>query len=292
MKVQTPVRAEEIRQAARHVLFVEGSKDDAFDPTVISGLLPMIPVRALGPSTNIRAAAQAMHAQHPDYYFLVDRDFHDDGTVERTWLRFPDPAHSNILIWRRRELENYFVAPEYLIKSQYVTCDLDLLRDGIRHCCQRRLYLEAANAVLIEIRETAKQRWIEVFSNPDELPTREEGLRQLRSRPELEAWTRRTAGLVDAQALSQAYAQALETLSGGNEELEFGRGLWLERMSGKKILATVVSSCCRVSSLQGEIMQGRDAAKIVAKDLLRLPSNEQPEDFRLLRGMVETIVKG
>lgn len=114
MRVEDSVRPEQVRQSARHTLFVEGARDDAFDPTVLKRLFGMITVKALGPSHHIRAAAEAMYAHHPEHYFIIDRDFHDDTDVERTWSRFPDPEFSNLLMWRRRELENYFIEPAYL----------------------------------------------------------------------------------------------------------------------------------------------------------------------------------
>lgn len=176
MRVQTGPRPEEIRQSARHVLFVEGASDTAFDPVILRRLVPFVDARPMGPSSNIRAAADAMHRHHPDYYFLIDRDHHGDETVEKSWERFPDPEYSNILIWRKRELENYFLDAQYLAKSQFVVSTIDEIEAVVLKLCQARLYLEAANRVVIALREEAKKKWIEVFPYSDEFLSKDGAL--------------------------------------------------------------------------------------------------------------------
>lgn len=108
VEIRRGVDAEEVRQAARHTLFVEGSSDEAIDPQVLDKLLGdvTIQIKTLGPSSHIRSVAEALHKHHPYYYFLIDRDHHNDIEVERCWERFPDISTCNLLIWRRRELEN------------------------------------------------------------------------------------------------------------------------------------------------------------------------------------------
>src|SRR5438067_10221257 len=104
VRIRSAPRAEAVRQGASHTIFVEGSRPETIDPTVIELLLigTGIRVRPLGPSTNIRAAAQALHPHHPDYYFLIDRDHYSHEAVELSWRKFPDPTTDNLLIWRRR----------------------------------------------------------------------------------------------------------------------------------------------------------------------------------------------
>ncbi len=289
MRVQTSVRADAVRQTARHTLFVEGANDDAFDPTVLERLLPMIRVRPLGPSMHIRAAAEAMHAHHPDYYFIVDRDFHDDAIVDRSWQRFPDPVFSNILIWRRRELENYFIDPDYLQKSEFLACSRDELREYIRTCCKERLYLEVANAVLITIRESAKRKWIDVFTTPADFLDRDAALRLLKTRPELSAWCERMNRCMQAPAIEAAFDSALRDFTAGDESLQFGRGSWLHRVGGKKVFANVVNRYCRVRSLGGEEIRGPEANKAVAKGLLSMALTDQPDDFQQVHAFISAI---
>ena len=55
-----------------------------------------------------------MYPHHPTYYFLIDRDHHDIDFINRSWYNFPDPNTHNLLIWRKREIENYFLEPNWL----------------------------------------------------------------------------------------------------------------------------------------------------------------------------------
>jgi hypothetical protein len=68
--------------------------------------------------------AHALYQYHHDYYFLIDRDHHNDEEIEQYWEKFPDESTDNPLIWRRREIENYFLIPEYLILCSEHLCFL------------------------------------------------------------------------------------------------------------------------------------------------------------------------
>ncbi len=100
-------RPGDVRHRAGHVLFVEGSGRNALDPKVLKELRDLdIRVEPLGASFHVSSVAEALHEYHPTYYFLVDRDHHDDAFVEASWTNFPDPEKKNLLVWPRRELEN------------------------------------------------------------------------------------------------------------------------------------------------------------------------------------------
>ena len=293
MRVQTGVRPEQVRQAAQHTLFVEGQKASGFDPQILSTLLPpAVTVNPLGPSFSIKSVAEAMFPYHPTYYFLVDRDHHDDRTVERSWERFPDPDCSNILIWRRRELENYFIDPEYIGKSAYRTCGMEELCARLCAAAQRRVYLEAANAVLTTVREFAKLKWIDLFDRADDFKTRDDGIRQLIGRPAYADWANRMRGQMSEASLTEQFEATLALLTGGNERLEVGRGQWMHRMRGKKLLPTLVDACFKVTSEHGELIQGKRAIRVVVKGLLALPTDRQPADFQQLHTLISARLAG
>lgn len=124
VSIKTNIRPEEVRHKSQHVLFVEGSDIDSVDPTVLSELFNnILTVKPLGASFHIKSAAEALYTHHPTYYFLIDRDHHDEKIVDEYWSTFPDPEKCNLLIWRRREIENYFLDPEYLGRSEYCRVD-------------------------------------------------------------------------------------------------------------------------------------------------------------------------
>ena len=77
-------------------------------------------------------------------------------------------------------------------------------------------------------------------------------------------------------------------MTNGSEQLEFGKGKWLEMTQGKKVLSQVINSdCFRVVDLEGSILQGKDKINQVAKNLLRKEIAKQPDDFRQLKTLVQ-----
>jgi hypothetical protein len=133
MKIHLGGDAAGVLQSARHTVFVEGGHDGEIDPVIIGYLLkrnglPQVEVRAMGSCENVRNAAHALVRHHPSYYFVIDRDDQDNETVERSWSDFPDLETDNLLIWRKRELENYFIDPEYIEKSEFLSVSRDDLR--------------------------------------------------------------------------------------------------------------------------------------------------------------------
>ena len=120
ISVTTGIRAEEVRLQGQHVLFVEGRDGNAVDPKVLNALFSDgLRIEPLGSSFSVRSVAEALHPHHPTYYFLIDRDHYEHDFVERCWTHFPDPGTHNLLVWRRREIENYFLEPQYLVRSKY-----------------------------------------------------------------------------------------------------------------------------------------------------------------------------
>jgi hypothetical protein len=157
MKVIKDARPEEVKQSARHILFVEGSGKTPIDPIILNTLLKdSITVRPLGPSYHVKSVAEALYKEHPFYYFLIDRDHNSDTTVNKFWSNFPDPDQNNLLIWKRREIENYFLIPDYLMKSKYISVTKNQLESCLVDTCQKFIFFDIANQVITEIRETLK----------------------------------------------------------------------------------------------------------------------------------------
>lgn len=281
---------------AGHILFVEGRAEkpehEPFDRTALGVFLDdLVRVEALGPSFHLRSAAEALHPFHPTYYFLIDRDHHDDAFVAQLWARFPDPATHNLLVWPRRELENYFLDPAYLLRSEQLSVDEAALRTCIRDACQRRLYLDAANQVITECRESLKNRWITQFNKIEDCPTREAALIKLRDDPRFLAKREAFATCTTSDALTQRFLAVLEDFTGGHDPLEFGSGRWLERVRGKEVWPTVAARCFRIADARGRPLQGPRKQLELAKALLRHPLAEQPADLQQLRRLLAARVR-
>lgn len=296
MDVRIGVEAEEVRQAAKHTLFVEGDSEESIDPQVLGVLLKDNPIqiKAMGPSSHIRSAAEALHKHHPYYYFLIDRDHHEQSTVERYWEKFPHSETCNLLIWRRKELENYFLIPEYLLKSRWLKRPFrgrDRIEDFILKVSRKRIFLDAANMVIIGCREEMKKKWIEIFSDVGNFDTKEKALAQLHQRDEFIQKARDVHAQLDVDSLTQRFTTIVVELFGGQDELRFGYGSWLEMVSGKSVLRDVISHCFYVKGRNGKMLQGQDKLMAVVKNLLEQPLEEQPEDFQKLYRLITEQIK-
>lgn len=280
-----------VAHAAEHILYVEGGSDDSLDPRVLSRLFRDTPlrVRPLGAANNIKSAAEALAVHHPNYYFLIDRDHNTPEHVESFWTNFPNPDTHNLLVWRKRELENYFIDPAYIMKSKFLKpgAGEEDIKNLLLKICSKRKFLEAANLALIQIREKAKQKWIELFRGITGFESKDSALGKLKDKEtELQARRDQTCKLTDPNHLETLFHEKLETLTGGRDELEFETGAWLEMVNGKKVLNVVVDKCFDVIDASGNRYDGKKSVKLFAEELLNQPLESQPEDFRQLHGMI------
>ena len=294
--VRTPVGPDEVRFDARHVLFVEGRGDDAIDPTVLRELFGIrLRIEPLGASFSVTSVAEALHPFHPDYYFLVDRDHHSYEFVEQCWNNFPEAGKRNLLVWRRREIENYFLDPDYLERSKYLVGGARDLRESILDRAQRRLYLDAANCVIVRVREVLKQNRIQMFTDPEQFSTRDRSLQALNDAQVSELARGVVSENLSNESIERAFLDTLRTMTGETTEtsardrLQFGTGEWIEMMKGKKLLAEILSSnLFRVEDREGNIISGRQERNEITRDLLQRDESIQPLDFIELKRIINT----
>ena len=250
--------SESWRGSATHRLFVEGSKS-SIDPLVLKTLFNgqgiNIRIEPLAQSSNLRTVAKALYPYHPDYYFLIDRDHHDDEMVESCWNNFPDENTHNLLIWRRREIENYFLIPEYLACSPYCQCSLEALQQCIRETASKRVFLDIANTVILQLRAELKKDWIEPFKDTGttEFSRRDKALAMLMEKHET---AKQTCGDVLEKlreySISDHFNKAIDEFFGDDQnELEFGHGSWLKMIRGKHVLRVVIDKHFRVKDGTG-----------------------------------------
>ncbi|HUT56010.1 MAG TPA: hypothetical protein VM658_21645 [bacterium] len=277
-------RPDDIRSRARHTLFVEGIGEASLDAYTCNLILRdlKISVQPMGPAYHVKAVAQALHDNHPSYYFLIDRDHIDDAAVEKSWKEFPDPASFNLLIWRRREIENYFLDPDYLAASSYLVKSPKVLRREIASLAGKRIYLDAANLVIIRLRETLKENWIKCFDKVNGFESKAKALEKLLSAKGLADKAGKVAKDLGAESIEENFEQTVNYLLGNSLRPEYGQGKWLEMVKGKEILPTVINRCFRVKGTDGKNMQGIKAVREVARDLLSQATEFQPHDFSQL----------
>ena len=291
MEAITGARPGRIRYRAEHVLFVEGAATSRDQPVLETLLRSQIRVEPLGGSFSVRNVAEALVPVHPTYYFLIDRDHHDDDFVDFSWSNFPDPDTRNLLVWRQRELENYFLDATYLATSEYCTCDTDGLRGTILRRCNSRLYLDAANRVITSLREDFKRTWIQHFRNPEEFLDRADTLARLVSREEFSQYGQRVARGISNHEIEQRLDERLAHMTGGTYPLQFGRGAWLATIRGKKVLSQVVNACFNVTDRSGAHLDGAASVVEVMRELVAKDLEDQPADFRALKQLIDARVQ-
>ncbi len=293
MRLQRGVNATQVNQNAQHKLFVEGKDNQEIDPIIIKELLDNNDLTAVGVSTmggcdNVRSAAQALIREYPSYYFLIDRDDQDPETVERSWQRFPNRDDYNMLIWHKRELENYFIDPDYIQKSSFLKSTTDI-RKHILDECNRWIFLDAANLTLYSIsRELRKTLPISHFRNRDEFRDQNAGILKLESLS-IRMNDRKISiiNILEQDTVKQIYLNFIQELSGGIIPLQYGSGSWLERMSGKEIFRAISNQCFEVRDLEGNLVKGKEQNKIIARELVKLPLEQQPSDFQQLISLLQ-----
>ena len=294
LQVRKGVRSEEVRGDGEHVLFVEGSEDGSLDQAVLRALLRReLRIETMGPSYSVKSAAQALARHHPNYYFLVDRDHHDDQFVEDCWRNFPDPDTDNLLVWRRREIENYFLDPPFLLESAFCQSEEETLTEMLLQAAQEKLFLDVANLVISSVREEQKTTWMEHFSNPAEFATKNEALARLTSAGEFEDRRRRVSSMITKPKLRRRFAEYLEMMTGKGENLVYGKGKWIEMMKGKKVLAALINSSeFNVANADGESLTGKDKVYEVVRELAVKNVPSRPSDFLELRRLIQGRVRG
>lgn len=284
------IRPEEVRLRVEHTLYVEGSDSNSVDPKALDVLFGgKLRIRPLGAAYSIKSVAQALYQHHPNYYFLIDRDHYDDDFVESCWEGFPNPETQNLLVWRRREIENYFLDPEYLAISNFCSQPEDHLRNKILQFANQRVFLDAANHVIISIREELKNSWIEKFSDISDFSTADRALLKLKEVKEFDKHSADVCHKVSFPEIERHFIDVLREMTGGQDEITFGAGKWIHLIQGKKVLNQIIhSELFRVGKSGGGTLLGREKMNAIVKDLLQKDSANMPPDFIALKGLIES----
>lgn len=294
LQIRSGVRSEEVREGGEHVLFVEGSEDGSLDQTVLRALLRRtLRIETLGPSYSIKSAAQALARHHPRYYFLIDRDHHSDDFVDKCWQRFPDPGTGNLLVWRRREIENYFLDPSFLLESKHCIATEPELTGALVMAAQEQLFLDVANHVILSIREEQKLTWIEQFSNPVEFSSKNEAIQRLTSAKEFSDRRRAVSSMVTKRELGERFEARLEMMTGCGDQLTYGQGRWVEMIRGKKVLPQLLNlRGFEIRDAEGQEVTGKDRAYEIVRELAVKDVDNRPADIGELQRLIEDRVSG
>jgi hypothetical protein len=61
-------------------------------------------------------------------------------------------------------------------------------------------------------------------------------------------------------------------------------------MSGKQIFRVIANQCFLVPDLEGNIVTGKEQNKAIARELVKLPLQQQPVDFQQLVSLLKSKV--
>lgn len=279
-------------QGANHILYVEGN-DDSLDVAILGELLgSMILVRPLGNCHSLKSVARALFPYNKDWWFIIDRDHHDDAAVEKSWRDFPDPNQHNLLIWRRKELENYLLEPAWLTVSRYIGWGYDeaTLKRMICQAADERVWFEAANLVLRALREEVKGAPSDLLRR-GALTVDDEAHALDAMRASTMLHTLKNAAGVDLsdQALADRLSAEVHRLSGGALPLRWGVGRWRDLMPGKELIHELLPAFV-VKDTTGRRLQGPLALNVLARDLFKNHPNGAPADLLTLRATLQRIL--
>ncbi|EHQ36014.1 hypothetical protein [Methanoplanus limicola] len=275
---------------AKHILFVEGDSKNSIDPKVLRLLLGNnINVLPLGPSAHIRSAAKSLYRYHPSYYFLIDRDHFTDEEVEECWGKYPDPDRDNLLIWRLRELENYFLNPSFLGKSRFCKISEEELEEEVLKIVRKRLYMETANHVIIRIREDFKKNWIKIFTNPNDFTDRKDTVDLLTTTLHSGNYTKKVWNALSKREIESLFEYYHDKITQGSENISFDNPKWLKYVKGKKILSGIIGSPSffEVRDRAGNKIEKKAKLDFIIRDLLLDDNIVKPGDFTELKKLIE-----
>jgi hypothetical protein len=296
MKAITDVDAKAVDFHGGHILYVEGN-EESFDLEVLKALANNIWIQPLRTASSIRSAAESLFPTHPKSYFLIDRDHHiSDEQVETYWRDFPDPSTKNLLVWRRKELENYFLEPSFLIGSSFCKEDFkenngQRLQEKIISLAQEWLYFDTANYVIVSLREDFRRQWIEKFSDHLKFPDKPSALKLLTEKSEFKVFSEKVSQQTATDEITTRFHEYLDKMTGGVEPLQWGIGQWLEMLSGKSMFNELINQCFHVKNQEGRVLQGKEARNLVARELLQTKQNLH-HDIRELKELIDKRVSG
>ena len=122
-------------------------------------------------------------------------------------------------------------------------------------------------------------------------PFSEKALKKLKDANEFPQYASKVDQKISENELEKRFNQCLETMTGGQDTISFGKGLWLNMIQGKKVLSQVINSgCFCVKATDDAILAGKEKINAVIKDLLK-KKDCIPDDFKELKKLIDKRLK-
>lgn len=299
MKVISDIHSFEVDNGSRHELYVEGNEksDKSIDSSILKTLFEhggnnKITIKSLGSAAPIKAAAKSLSTHYPTNYFLIDRDHRSDKEVEKTWTKFPDKNNYNLLIWRRREIENYFIDPAYLMHSKYFTGSINDLKTKILNLVNKRLFLDIANLTLMSINEKLKLPGISLFDNIQDFKNSSSSFKKLNGIKEFKTLQKDVGIIIDPAEIKKEFDEFHKKMTNKKKKAKLDEGEWINLIKGKDVFHGVINSKnFQVKDQNGKLLKGYKKIHYIVEDLLGKEEEYLPKDFVELRKLINNITK-
>lgn len=263
-----------VNSGAGRRLFVEGELDEVVMRTLLKDVLDVV---RLNGSRSLKRAAVAFRDVEPGYYFLVDRDHLSDEKVEQTWTSFLT-GNSNVVYWRRKEIENYFLEPAWLAQSSKLEAGFHEsdIQKIIQEFADSYKYFFAANRAYSRVKANFYNTGLQdCIPYKDDYKDDEQAVLQALKDINFYEPTKSILEAAEWTNIYELYKVELGKYSGaeGANTLEWGRGEWLNLMPGKRILNHLIcnSGCFHQGSNVKEVIQ--DLVRATVKDSLPVPAD-------------------
>lgn len=286
LKIKKGIASSDIEYGSSRILFVEGI-NGSLDEELLNQVFSTINVKGIGTCSNIKSAASAFADVHPTYFFVVDRDHQTDENIEKTWEAF-EKKRGNLIIWRKKEIENYFLDPMLLSASEFLKGEITEadIREAIVSYAKEELYMCVTNRVIINLRENLKTNWIHKYTDPQKIPNKETALLTLKENAIIKEKLSEIVTMFSS--IEDNFNRELRFLLGENEELRWGEGRWLDLMPGKNILHKLLNSTKLfvVTDSYGNQVTGKDRRKLILSRILK-DESVWPDDFKKLKTLLD-----
>lgn len=141
------------------------------------------------------------------------------------------------------------------------------------------------------MRGELKQTWINIFTDPSDFSTRDSALSKLKEASEFSDHCSHVNQILSVEKIEEYFDNFFERMSGGEDQLVFGTGEWLDLIHGKKVLTQIINSgCFKVKTTDGNYLNGREKMNEIIKDLLQKDPSLLPNDFLTLKQLISTRV--
>lgn len=292
IEIQTEIEPSDINNGSTRVLFVEGF-DKKTDASVLTDFFHNINIKGLGASLSLKSAASAFMECFPLYYFIIDRDGHTESDVNQAWDDFKNKK-TNLLIWRKKEFESYFLDPQLLLESRYIKKGVteEALQSKIIQFAKDKVYWYALRRTIVSLREKIKRNWISIPKYHEGVfDSIQSSVDYILKSENYHSHKRELPSVLEDDNVMRIYTSELQILTGGASELTWDVGSWLDLIPAKKVLNDVIFSgnfFKRVGRLKGQKLSTQEELTFILNDLL---SNEDhvPQDFLELRNLLDSV---